>query len=134
MLTVRDIMVRDVIRVSPFATIRDAMTLMKRHNVKSLVVEQQSAHDAWGLITYTNILKTVIAEDGDIDLINVYDVCAKPVISVGESLGIRHVASLMTEHRVKRLLVLEDNRLLGFITMDDIMAALFEQMDSAPSG
>lgn len=134
MLTVRDIMVRDVIRVSPFATIRDAMTLMKRHNVKSLVVEQQSAQDAWGLITYTNILKTVIAEDGDIDLINVYDVCAKPVISVGESLGIRHVASLMTEHRVKRLLVLEDNRLLGFITMDDIMAALFEQMDSAPPG
>lgn len=134
MLTVRDIMVRDVIKVSPFATIRDAMTLMKQHAVKSLVVEQQSAHDAWGLITYTNILKTVIAEDGDIDLINVYDVCAKPVISVGESLGIRHVASLMTEHRVKRLLVLEDNRLLGFITMDDIMAALFEQMDSGPSG
>lgn len=134
MLTVRDIMVRDVIKVSPFATIRDAMTLMKQHAVKSLVVEQQSAHDAWGLITYTNILKTVIAEDGDIDLINVYDVCAKPVISVGESLGIRHVASLMTGHRVKRLLVLEDNRLLGFITMDDIMAALFEQMDSGPSG
>ena len=130
MLTVRDVMVREVIKVSPFATIREAMTLMKQHGVKSLVVEQQSEHDAWGLITYTNILKTVIAEDGDIDLLNVYDVCAKPVISVGESLGLRHVASLMSEHRVKRLLVLDDNRLLGFVTMDDIMAALFDRMES----
>ncbi|MCK7543044.1 CBS domain-containing protein [Marinobacter bryozoorum] len=129
MLTVRDVMVRDIIKVSPFATIREAMNLMKQHGVKSLVVEQQSDHDAWGLITYTNILKTVIAEDGDVDLLNVYDVCAKPVISVGESLGLRHVAALMTEHRVKRLLVLEDNRLLGFVTMDDIMAALFERME-----
>ena len=129
MLTVRDVMVRDTIKVSPFATIREAMNLMKEHGVKSLVVEQQSDHDAWGLITYTNILKTVIAEDGDVDLLNVYDVCAKPVISVGESLGLRHVAALMTEHRVKRLLVLEDNRLLGFVTMDDIMAALFERME-----
>lgn len=129
MLTVRDIMIREVIKVSPFATLREAMTLMKRHNVKSLVVEQQSEHDAWGLITHTNILKTVIAEDGDIDLLNVYDVCAKPVISVGESLGIRHVASLMSEHRIKRLLVLEDNRLLGFVTMDDIMDAIFDRME-----
>ena len=129
MLTVRDIMIREVIKVSPFATLREAMTLMKRHNVKSLVVEQQSEHDAWGLITHTNILKTVIAEDGDIDLLNVYDVCAKPVISVGESLGIRHVASLMSEHRIKRLLVLEDNRLLGFVTMDDIMEAIFDRME-----
>ena len=130
MLTVRDVMVREVIKVSPFATIREAITLMKQHGVKSLVVEQQNEHDAWGLITYTNILKTVIAEDGDIDLLNVYDVCAKPVISVGESLGLRHVAALMSDHRVKRLLVLEDNRLLGFVTMDDIMAALFERLES----
>lgn len=129
MLTVRDVMIRDVIRVSPFATIREAMTLMREHGVKSLVVEQRNEHDAWGLISYTNIVKTVIAEDGDIDLLNVYDVCAKPVISVGESLGLRHVAGLMSEHRIKRLLVLEDNRLLGFVTMDDIMAALFDRMD-----
>ncbi|SFR45329.1 CBS domain-containing protein [Marinobacter daqiaonensis] len=129
MILVKDVMVRDVIKVSPFAPIREAIGLMKEHRVKSLVVEQTHEHDAWGLITYTDILKTVIAEDGDIDLINVYDICAKPVISVGESLAIRHVASLMTAHRVKRLLVLDDNRLQGFVTMDDIMGALFETLD-----
>ncbi len=129
MKLVKDVMIKDIIKVSPFATLREALSLMKRHDVKSLVVERQSEHDAWGLITYTNVLKAVVAEDGDIDLLNVYDVCAKPVISVGESLALQHAASLMTEHGVKRLLVLADNELRGFVVMDDIMQALLETIE-----
>lgn len=129
MKLVKDVMVRDILSISPFATIREALTMMKQHSVKSLVVEKQNEHDAWGLITYTNVLKTVIAEDGDIDLLNVYDACAKPVISVGESLNLRHAASLMSKYRVKRLLVLADNDLKGFVVMDDIMAALLDSLD-----
>ncbi|MFN3714021.1 MAG: CBS domain-containing protein [Alcanivoracaceae bacterium] len=129
MQLVKDVMVRDVVCVSPFAKLREAMSLMKRHNIKSLVVEKQTPHDAWGLVTYTNVLKTVIAEDGDIDLLNVYDVCAKPALAVGEGLAVKHAASLMITHRVKRLLVLRDNDLLGFIAMDDIMEALLEHIE-----
>ena len=128
-MLVKDIMMRDVVTVSPFATLRDALALMKQHNLKCLVVEQQDPHDAWGLITYTNILKTIVAENGDIDLINVYDVCAKPAIGVGESLDVRHVARLMTDSTVKRVLVLEDNRLLGLVTMDDIVGTVLDLID-----
>ncbi|MCA8865286.1 MULTISPECIES: CBS domain-containing protein [unclassified Halomonas] len=129
MKLVKDVMVSDVACVSPFAKLREALSLMKKHNVKSLVVEKQHPNDAYGLITYTNILKTVVAEEGDIDLLNVYDACAKPALSVGKSLSVRQVAAMMTEHRVKRILVLEDNDLLGFVTMDDIMAVLLEQVE-----
>jgi len=129
MKLVKDVMVSNVVCVSPFAKLREALSLMKKNNVKSLVVDKQHNHDAYGLITYTNVLKTVVAEEGDIDLLNVYDACAKPALSVGKSLAVRQVASLMTEHKVKRVLVLEDNDLLGFVTMDDIMAVLLEQVE-----
>lgn len=129
MLQVKDVMIRDVITVSPFAKLREALSLMKKHNVKSLVVAKQADHDAWGLITYTNILKEVIAEEGDIDLLNVYDACAKPALAVGEQLAVKHVASLMIAHRIKRLLVVHDNEMLGFVTMDDIMAALLDEIE-----
>lgn len=128
-MQVKDVMVREVVTISPFAKLREALSLMKKHQLKSLVVERQNEQDAWGLITYTNILKTVIAEDGDIDLLNVYDVCAKPAISVGESLAVKHVATLMVQNRVKRILVLNDNELLGFIAMDDIMDVLLQQVE-----
>lgn len=128
-MLVKDVMIRDVVTISPFAKLREALSMMKRHRIKSLVVDRQNAHDAYGLITYTNILKTVIAEHGDIDLLNVYDVCIKPVVSVGESLSVSHVATLMTRHNVKRLLVLQDNDLVGLVAMNDIMDALLQQID-----
>ncbi|MFW5824880.1 MAG: CBS domain-containing protein [Marinobacter sp.] len=129
MKLVKDVMITDVICVSPLATLREALSLMKRHRVKSLVVEKQNPHDAYGLVTYTNVLKAVVAEEGDIDLLNVYDVCAKPAISVGKSLAVRQVAGLMTDLSVKRILVLDDNELQGFVTMNDIMAVLLEQVE-----
>lgn len=128
-MLVKDIMITNVYTVSPFAPLREALKLMKSYNVKSLVVEKSTEQDAYGLITYTNVLKTVIAEDGDIDLLNVYDVCAKPALSVGKSLAVKHVAAMMSEHRVKRLVVLEDNDLIGFITMNDIMDLLLTNLD-----
>lgn len=128
-MQVKDVMVTDVATISPFATLREALSMMKSRKVKSLVVEKQSDHDAYGLITYTNVLKTVIAEEGDIDLLNVYDVCAKPVMSVGESLALRHVASLMVQLKVKRLLVLRDNEMQGFVSMDDIMENLLKEIE-----
>ncbi len=129
MKLVKDVMVRNVVTVSPFAKLRDALSLMKRHNIKSLVVEQQHPNDALGMITYTNILQTVIAEEGDIDLLNVYDACAKPVITVGEDLALRHVAALMIQQRVKRILVVNNNQLLGLVSMDDIMEELLKQVE-----
>jgi len=125
----KDVMVTQVVTISPFAKLREALAKMKRNNLKSLVVEKQSDHDAWGLITYTNILKTVIAEDGDIDLMNVYDACAKPALSVGESLAVKHVAAMMVQSRVKRLLVLKDNELVGLVAMDDIIDVLLQDIN-----
>ncbi|MFN2335296.1 MAG: histidine kinase, partial [Wenzhouxiangellaceae bacterium] len=69
--------------------------------MKSLVVDRHDYHDAFGLLTYTHILKTIIAEEGDIDLINVYDVCAKPALSVHPDLATQHAAHLMYSHNMK---------------------------------
>ncbi|MCH8501330.1 MAG: CBS domain-containing protein [Aliidiomarina sp.] len=128
-MQVKDVMIKDVVTISPFAKLREALSLLKSKNIKSLVVEKQSDSDAYGLITYTNVLKTVIAEDGDIDLLNVYDICAKPALAVGASLSLKQCAAMMVQQHVKRLLVLKDNELEGFVTMDDIMGELLKKVD-----
>lgn len=128
-MLVEDLMVKEVITISPFATLREALSLMKKHQLKSLVVDKTKESDAYGLITYTNIIKTVIAESGDIDLLNVYDICIKPVISVGRSLDIKHVAELMSQNRIKRIVVLENNTLVGLITMDDLVEELMRSIE-----
>ena len=128
-MLVKDIMVRDVVTVSAFATIREAMQVMKQRNVKSLVVEKRHENDAFGIITYTNILKTIVAEEGDIDLINVYDVCAKPAIVLSRELEIKHAARLMVNLGIRRVLVTYNNEIEGIITMNDIVGAILEIAD-----
>ncbi len=118
---VRDMMVTQVVTMSPFNTLRDALLAMKQHGVKSLVVDRHDEHDAYGILTYSHLLKTIIAEDGDIDLINVYDVCAKPALSVPPQLATRHAAHLMHTHNIKRLLVTENNQLVGIVTTNDLV-------------
>jgi predicted transcriptional regulator len=132
-MLVNDIMVRDVVTISSFATIHEAMRVMKRHGVKSLVVEKRGEHDAYGIIPYTNILKTIVAEEGDIDLINVYDVCAKPALTVSRDLDVKYAARMMVNLGIRRLLVTSSNELLGVITMDDIVGSLLELVES-PEG
>ncbi len=128
-MLVKDIMVRDVVTVSPLATIREAMRLMRQRQVKTLVVVKRNAHDAYGIITYTNILKTIVAEEGDIDLINVYDICSKPALTISRELDVKHAARLMVNMNIRRLLVTATNELAGIITMNDIVGAILELAD-----
>lgn len=125
-MLVKDIMVRDVVTVSPFATLRDAIQRMRNHKVKSLVVDKAHPHDAYGIITYTTIVRTIVAEEGDIDLTNVYDVCTKPVITVPGDMEVKYLARLMVRHGIRRIVVLRDNELEGIVTMNDIVESILE--------
>ncbi len=128
-MLVRDIMQSDVKTISAFATLREAMRQMSENGVRALVVEKKEPSDAYGILTYGNILRTIFAEEGDIDLINVYDVCAKPAIAVAPGLDVRHAAAMMVRHDFRRVLVLEGNELVGILTMNDIMGPVLRMAD-----
>jgi predicted transcriptional regulator len=126
---VQDIMVRDVVTISPLATIREAIRMMRNHGVKSLVVDKAHAHDAYGIITYTTIVRTIVADEGDIDLANVYDVCTKPVITVPADMEVKYLARLMVRHGIRRIVVLYNNELEGIVTMNDIVESILAMTD-----
>lgn len=126
---VADLMISDVHTISPMATLREAMQKMRDRKVKSLVVEKRSDGDAWGLITYTAILRSIIQEEGDVDLINVYDIALKPALLVPRQLEVRHAVQMMLNFGVKRLIVTSNNELQGIITVNDIVGAILEKME-----
>ena len=131
MLTVSDVMIADVYRISPFATLRDALVMMGERKVKSLVVDRRSEHDAFGLLSYSHILRTIVAEDGDIDLINVYDVALTPIITVSPELSVRNAAAMMDRYILNRLVVTRQNVLVGLVTMNDIVARIIADLDGS---
>jgi signal-transduction protein with cAMP-binding, CBS, and nucleotidyltransferase domain len=126
---VEDYMITDVVTVPCMATLREAMESMRKHKVKSLVVEKRNENDAWGILTYSSVLRTIIQEEGDIDLSHVYDIATRPALGVPRQLEVRHAVSMMLNFNIKRLIVTSDNRLEGILTMNDIVGAILEKMD-----
>ena len=117
----------DLIMISPFAHVREMLQLMKKNNVKSVIVERMGPHDAYGIVTYVNVLHAIYQEDGDMDLLNVYDIATKPLIQIVPQLDIKYAAQLMVKHNRTRLSVTWEGRIVGLITMSDIAKILMEE-------
>jgi len=128
LVTVNEIMIpsEKVITVSSLESVRGCLKIMQEKQVKSIVVEKDNVHDAYGIVTYTNILDAIFAQDGDMDLLNVYDIATKPIIQVSSELNIRYAAQLMINNNVNRLLVTGNSDLLGLVSMNDIVAVLMK--------
>jgi signal-transduction protein with cAMP-binding, CBS, and nucleotidyltransferase domain len=118
--------VDDVISIPSVESVRNCLKIMQEKKVKSIIVEKNNPHDAYGIVTYTNILNGIFSQDGDMDLLNVYDIATKPVIQVSAELNIKYAALMMIEHGVNRLLVTGDGSLLGIVSMNDIVAVLMK--------
>jgi len=118
-----------LVTITPMATVREALNLMKIHKVRSVIVEKTKPDSAYGLLTFKNILQSIVAEDGDIDLLNVYDIASTPAISVSSQLNVKYAAKMMVKSSIKRLLVLDNNELGGILTMTDIIEVLMDSVE-----
>lgn len=115
--------------ISPMSTVREAIKLMKEHKVRSVIVDKSTVDGAYGLVTFKNILQSIVAEDGDIDLLNVYDIASTPAFSVSAKLNVKYAARMMVQNSIKRLLVLDNNELQGILTMTDIIGILMDSVE-----
>ena len=93
----KDIMTRDVITVSPTATIRNlAMTLIKNQISGAPVAGKNGK--IIGVVSEADI----VAKKGK----DVKTIMSKNIISVTEDTAVEDIAKLMTTHRIKRLPVM----------------------------
>jgi CBS domain-containing protein len=128
-MLVQDVMTKreDLVILPQMATVREALNLMSKNKIKSIIVDKSSPNGAYGLVTFKNILQSIVAEDGDIDLLNIYDIANTPALSVSRKLDIKYAARMMVQSSIKRLLVIDDNELYGILTMSDIIGVLIEE-------
>jgi signal-transduction protein with cAMP-binding, CBS, and nucleotidyltransferase domain len=133
LITVKDLMVprEKIVSISPYAPVRELLNLMDERKVRAVIVERTSEHDAYGIVTYSNILEAIYSNDGDMDLLNVYDIATKPMIQIVSGLDIRYAAQLMTRQRVKYLSVTWEGHLVGLISMSDIAGVLMQEARKA---
>ena len=116
-MLVRDVMTESVVTAAPERTVREIAELMRERNVGSVVVVQDDR--PVGFVTDRDLTISVIADGRDLGD-RVADHASSPVVTAEPEMGVEEAAELMVRHAVRRLVVVDGERLTGIVTLDDL--------------
>jgi len=114
-----DVMVKRVITTKKQATVEDAVKLMNKYEIGCLVVIENGK--PIGIITERDLLKRVLARSKELRNVTVMEVMSTPLISATPNTEIEEAAKLMFQEKIKKLPIVKKEKLLGLVTLTDIL-------------
>jgi signal-transduction protein with cAMP-binding, CBS, and nucleotidyltransferase domain len=119
MATVGQLMTREMSTISEEASIQEAAKHMQVNRIGSLLVEKDAQYT--GIITETDVVRAV-AEGPDVTEITVQGVMSSPILSVDRKLSPQYARDLMADRRIRHLAVTEEEKIVGIISVRDLLA------------
>jgi len=112
---IKDIMSRDIVTCTPTDLISEIAQSMRALDIGCMPVVDGPR--IIGMITDRDIVTRSVAQDGQRF---VKDVMTQDVISVGPESSSEEAAEIMAQHRIRRLPVIKNDSLVGFIALADL--------------
>jgi CBS domain-containing protein len=119
--SVRDAMTGDPRSIGATASVVEAARLMREAHIGSLPITD--GDKLVGMITDRDITTRVVAEAADPNVTSVGDVYSQDLISVEPDKDLLEAVQLMARHQLRRLPVVENDRLVGIVAQADIALA-----------
>ena len=127
MATVRDILSRkgtEVVSVPPTATVLEAARRMNERSIGGVVVLADGM--LAGIFTERDVLRRVVVPERPPGGTTVAEVMTTPVTTCSSSTRIEECAALMTDRRIRHLPVVENDALVGIISIGDVVRAVVD--------
>jgi len=156
-ITAADIMTRDVIVAKPGDSVKAVAQLLADHDISAVPVCDESGNPI-GMVSEGDLMRpfgqenalrrawwlTLLAEGTDLapnfvdyiraDRRQARDLMTKPVISAADTMTVPELADLITAHKIKRLPILREGRLVGIVSRSDIVRALAHEPGETVGG
>jgi len=116
---VRDIMSKDVRVVRLDSSVKEVVATMNKFDIGSIIVVQGDR--PVGIITERDILRRVVEPCLAPEILTARQVMTSPVVSIRETASLDEVAGLMAKKKVKKLPVMNEEKLVGIVTFTDIV-------------
>lgn len=113
---VRDCMRTEVTEVDGTLDVLSALKIMKKVGATSLIVKRRNDKDEYGMLLFSDVAKKVIAKDRAPERVSVYEVMAKPVLSVRPDMQIRYCARLFDNFGISHAPVVEGGKIVGIVS------------------
>jgi len=115
---VKDVMVKEIITVGPTKKIRDAVELMNKNEIGCLVVTRKDK--PVGIMTERDILKKIVCGGKNPEQTRVSEIMSKPLVVGRGDMDWLEAVKLMLDRNIKKLPILDGERLVGLLTLTDI--------------
>src|SRR5207245_1113251 len=114
-----EIMTQSPVTIPADATAKDAADLMRDREIGSLVVVETGK--PMGIVTERDIVTKIAALDKQPSRVLVRDIMTSPVVVVHPHEEVAEAAKLMSARKIRRLPVVQEGKLVGMITENDII-------------
>lgn len=123
----RDVMTTDILAVSPDMTVKDAINCLVHHRVSGAPVVD-AAGRLVGIITEFQLLEAIFTPEVKKHLVG--DFMTKDVLTITENTMLSDVAHLFITHRIRRVPVVRDDRVVGIVSRHDLLRYILEANDT----
>ncbi|MGD0422435.1 MAG: CBS domain-containing protein [Candidatus Bathyarchaeia archaeon] len=130
-ITVRQIM-RTIVSIDSKAKVKDAARLMVEKGIGSLIANRDGL--PFGIVTERDLMEKIAAEGVDPVKMTVSEVMTAPLTTVDAGSNIVDAARRMVEKRVKRLVVTDQDKIVGIVTQTDLVSHMTDFQKLAKLG
>ena len=117
-----------VITIRATDTVQIAADRMREHGIAALAVKSGDAIK--GLISERDIIQALSRHGNETPSLAVLNIVSQAMIRVAPSDNLKRAMSLMTNNRVRHLLVIDDGKLAGIVSIGDIVKQRLEDLET----
>jgi CBS domain-containing protein len=113
--------------VRPDATVRDLLGILAEHNIGALVVSDDG-YSVDGIVSERDVVRRLHEENGILDH-PVSSIMSAPVRTCEGHDTVNELMALMTERRFRHVPVVEDGRLVGIVSIGDVVKSRMSELE-----
>ena len=122
MNTARDIMSKKLITLDSTVSAAEVAKIMDKNNVSCIVLTKDEKSQ--GIVTERDLLSKVIVPNKKSSELLAREIMTSPVTSVSSLTPVDEIAQKMLDKKIRRVIVMDDGRPLGIITVTDFVKHL----------
>ena len=117
---------REVLTISPIASVKSAAQMMKKYAVAALVVT--SCDSVIGVLSEREITRAFARHGELLSTMKVKDILERGLVTISPEDSLKRAMELMSRNRVRHLPVLVDGKLTGIVSIGDIVKSRLDEL------
>ena len=115
---VRDIMTKEIVTIEAGKTALDAARLMADKGISSVFVMKDEK--PIGIVTERDFLKKICAQELEVSKVKISDIMSSVLTTADPETPIEVAVQRMINHKIRRLPIMENGKIVGIITVTDL--------------